>query len=62
MKKSWSTLKRIIQDSRAGRELFLSLIDEKGIIRSANASMLRNLEIADPRQTATNFFRSRTSC
>lgn len=56
MKKSWSTLKRIIQDSRAGRELFLSLIDEDGMIRSANASMLRNLEIADPRQSPTNFF------
>lgn len=56
MKKSWSTLKRIIQDSRAERELFLALIDEDGTIRSANAIMLRYFSLPDPRSNRTNFF------
>ncbi len=55
MKKSWSTLKQIIRDSRAGKELFLSLIDNSGHIRSANQQMLRGLELTDPRQDPVNF-------
>jgi len=56
MKKSWTTLKQIINASQSDKELFLSLIDEKGTIRTANASMLRSLELKDPRAHTINFF------
>lgn len=56
MTKSWSTLKRIIRESREERELLLTLIDKNGKIRSANTNMLRQLGLADPRHHDINFF------
>jgi PAS domain S-box-containing protein len=37
-------------------ERFITIIDEKGQMLSANASMRRGLEIADPKNVAVNFF------
>ena len=56
MKKSWSTLKRILRESQGGKQLFLTLIDGQGRIRSANHSMLKGLCLKDPRESVSNFF------
>ncbi len=41
---------------RQSSDLFLSLIDEEGIIACANATMIRTLELEDPRSSTTSFF------
>jgi hypothetical protein len=57
MKKiSWTAIKQIIDDNSSQNNLFLSLINEDGLITCANATMIKNLEINDPRLAATNFF------
>jgi len=52
---SWTTIKQIIADS-GHVNLFLSLINEKGQISCANATMVKNLEMQDPRVVSANFF------
>src|SRR5689334_9571340 len=56
MSKRWTAMKSIIQSFTRQDDLFLTLIDEDGTITSANATMLKELELEDPRDTATNFF------
>lgn len=57
MKKTcWTTLKGLIGDNNGQTELFLTLINEEGLISCANATMVRCLEINDPRLASTNFF------
>ena len=56
MKNQWTTLKSIIARSELRQHSFLSLIDEKGNIVCANASMVRSLDLKNPRLYPTNFF------
>jgi PAS domain S-box-containing protein len=49
-------MKEIIGASAQQTDLFLTLIDEEGLIFCANANMLKNLELQNPRLQATNFF------
>ena len=55
MNRSWSDMKQIIStyDQREG--VFLSLIDQDGFIRCANATMMKALHLRDPRTFKTNF-------
>lgn len=55
-KTSWTTLKQIIGNTSRKTDLFLTVINEKGLITCANATMIRNLELNDPRLVSTNFF------
>lgn len=53
---SWTTLKQIIGDTDRKTDLFLTVINENGLINCANATMIRNLELNDPRVVSINFF------
>ncbi|MDP4265522.1 MAG: PAS domain-containing protein, partial [Bacteroidota bacterium] len=55
MKASWTRLKSIISAIPRRDDLYLTLIDEDGIIFNANANMLRSFEIENPRLVKTNF-------
>lgn len=55
MKKGWTKLKQII-DRGKQQKIFLSLMDEEGNILSANARMLNELGVKDPRLFRVNFF------
>src|SRR5688500_11003787 len=55
-KTSWTTLKQLIGDTGRQTDLFLTVINEKGLISCANATMIRNLALNDPRLISTNFF------
>jgi PAS domain S-box-containing protein len=56
MSKRWTAMKSIIQSFTRQDDLFLTLIEEDGTITCANATMLKELELEDPRDAATNFF------
>src|SRR5215831_7046071 len=56
MKTNWTKIKEIIAGFPTRKDLYLSMIDEDGTIRSANARMLKNLALGDPRTVSTNFF------
>src|SRR5690242_6135798 len=56
MKKQWTAMKEIIQASSKPGDLFLSLINEKGDITCANATMLKELDLENPRLSSVNFF------
>jgi PAS domain S-box-containing protein len=56
MKKRWTAMKNIIQASSRVGDLFLSLVNEKGVIICANAAMLKKLHLEHPRTIQTNFF------
>lgn len=49
-------MKSIIQSFTRQDELYLTLIEEDGTITSANTTMLKELELGDPKSIATNFF------
>src|SRR3990170_3590459 len=55
-KTSLTTLKQIIGDTGRQNDLFLTVINEKGLISCANATMIKNLELNNPRLVSTNFF------
>ncbi|MGZ8539432.1 MAG: PAS domain S-box protein [Chitinophagaceae bacterium] len=55
-KTSWTALKQIIGDTGRETNLFLTVINEKGQISCANATMKRNLDLNDPRLVSINFF------
>ena len=55
-KTSWTTLKQMIGDTGRQTNLFLTVINENGLISCANATMIRNLELNDPRVVSINFF------
>lgn len=55
-KTSWTALKQMISNSDRQTGLFLTVINEKGLISCANANMKKNLELTDPRLISTNFF------
>ena len=54
--KQWKALKSIIDGYGIEKELFLTLINEEGIILQANDLMQESLHVADPANTTTNFF------
>jgi PAS domain S-box-containing protein len=56
MTRRWKNIKTIIGSFDQRKDLFLSLIDEKGMIISANAHMSRNLHLPDLREKAVCFF------
>lgn len=56
MRLSWTNIKNIIVNATRQDDLYLTLIDEEGTIACANANMLRNLELKNPRSVKTNFF------
>jgi signal transduction histidine kinase len=49
-------MKKIIQASGRPDDLFLTLVNEQGIITSANSNMIKELHLDDPRSRSTNFF------
>lgn len=55
-KTSWTTLKQLIGNTGRQTNLFLTVINENGLISCANSTMIRNLELNDPRQVSINFF------
>lgn len=55
-KTSWTALKQIIGNTGRQTNLFLTVINEEGLISCINASMKKNLELNDPRMVSTNFF------
>jgi PAS domain S-box-containing protein len=56
MTNQWKSVKKIISDIGLRNDLFLSVIDEKGIIISVNSNMQRTLHLKKPQQETTNFF------
>lgn len=56
MTTKWTLLKSFIAGHEKQNELFLSLLDEEGNILSANARMIRSLQMKDPRREKINFF------
>jgi PAS domain-containing protein len=56
MSKEWDKMKRIISAYGQRKDIFLSLINEEGLICCANANMIKSLHIQNPRLTKTNFF------
>src|SRR5262245_33936553 len=56
MRTCWTTMKRIISAMPRQADLYLSIIDEDGIISCANAKMLRKFELRCPRSARTNFY------
>ena len=56
MKPNWSRIKSLISRTPPRAALYLSLIDEDGVIECANATMLHGLELDNPRHAKTNFF------
>jgi len=56
MRLSWTNIKTIIGNAPKQSDLYLTLIDEEGTIACANANMLRNLDLNNPRKVKTNFF------
>jgi PAS domain S-box-containing protein len=56
MRQNWGKLKDIINASARNSDLFLTLIDEEGVIHSVNSNMQRGLELKRPQDTSTNFF------
>lgn len=56
MKRQWQLIRGILGAYGQDKDLFLSLIDKEGIIYSANANMVRSLQLKDPRKTKTSFF------
>ena len=55
MKTNWTKIKEIIGDFPHRQDLYLSIIDEDGLITRANARMLKSLSLGDPRSVRTNF-------
>lgn len=55
-KTSWANLKQIINGTGRQTGLFLTVINEKGLISGTNARMKKDLALTDPRLVATNFF------
>lgn len=49
-------MKRFIAGRENQEELFLSVLDEEGIIVSANSRMIRSLQLQHPREKRVNFF------
>ncbi len=56
MRKWWTDVRAIIGESNRQNNLFISLIDENGKIVCANANMLRNLHLKNPREVSSNFY------
>jgi PAS domain S-box-containing protein len=54
--KKWTAMKKIIQASGRPNDLFLTLINEDGLITSANSIMIKELHLDHPRIGTTNFF------
>ena len=53
--KKWTAMKSIIEACDQRKDLFLSLIDEEGTIVCANARMVKDLHLQNPRAGKTNF-------
>ena len=49
-------MKKIIQASGRPDDLFLTLVNEQGVITSANSNMIKELHLDDPRSRSTNLF------
>src|SRR5215216_5911584 len=56
MNKQWSVLKNIISNNEVRKDVFLSLIDDEGNIVSANANMVKTLDLKNLKDTPGNFF------
>jgi PAS domain S-box-containing protein len=56
MKASWTVVKNLINSAPRKKDLYLSIIDEDGNIRSANSNMQKGFELKNLRQVKTNFF------
>ncbi len=56
MPKRWSVLKNLINGCELKEDLFLSLINEDGVILSANANMQKTLHIKNPKEEAVSFY------
>src|SRR5258705_7678514 len=56
MNRQWQIIKNILGTYGQDKDLFLSLIDKEGNISSANANMIRSLQLKSPRKVKTNFF------
>ncbi|MBI5373593.1 MAG: PAS domain S-box protein [Sphingobacteriales bacterium] len=52
----WKDIRRIIEETAVPREKFISLINEEGMILSANSRMKRSFHLAHPRATARSMF------
>lgn len=56
MSKQWNQFKKIISSYEKQKGLFLTLIDGEGNIVCANARMVKELHLNDPRQQRVSFF------
>jgi PAS domain S-box-containing protein len=56
MEQKWTKLKNIISSNEEKKGIFLSLLDERGMIICANATMIKSLNLKNPRETQTSFF------
>ena len=55
MKKQWANIKQIIGANHS-KYTFLTLIDEEGNILCANANMLKEFDLENPRKVKSSFF------
>lgn len=55
-KTSWSALKQLIGNTSHHQDLFLTVVEPDGRIECANSTMIRNMEMCNPRVADVNFF------
>ncbi len=56
MNRQWQLIRNILGAYEQDKDIFLSLMDKEGTIYSANANMVRSLQMGNPRKTKTSFF------
>ncbi len=56
MNRQWQSIRNILGAYGRDKNRFLSLIDKEGTIVSANANMIRSLQLKNPRKEKTSFF------
>ncbi len=56
MKKNWQKIKSVLESYEKDKEIFLSVVDKKGTIVCANATMVKTLHLKDVRSNKLSFF------
>ena len=56
MNTPWSHLKNILNNNELRKDIFLSVIDYEGNIKSANATMIKSLHLKNLKEVQGNFF------
>src|SRR5688500_4976128 len=55
MKKNWQEIKSVLESYEKDKDIFLSVVDKKGTIVCANATMVKTLHLKDVRTHKVSF-------